>query len=516
MRFFRLISSKVSFRKKLNSIKKSELFDAEWYVDKYGNLGEYEGVPAKHYLKLGWKKGYDPSEYFVTNEYLELHSDVRESKICPLLHYERNGKYEGRRYRINPEDEVIQFKPSGLKLFLWRIYRKKQNIRKIIYYKKMKIVPNKILFKTFQLKYTCNPKFICEEILRQKLNYDVVWLYKGDESVIQDFPKEIRLVKDNTKNALQEIATAKVLIDNGSLFFSGVVGKKRKQVSICTWHGSLGFKKLVVKKMPNGKPIRTIQMYQDTHDYLLSNSDFENRVYRDSYWTKSVLLKYGHPRNDILLSRDESRMRAIKEKVCSKLKIDHAKKIMLYAPTFRESMIHNATSYMPALIKEKGCYDFDVDRVVKALEKRFSGEWIVAVRQHFVNSKNSMLRIAESNYMVDATDYPDIQELMVAADAGVTDYSSWILDYILTGKPGFIYAVDAEDYELTRGMYYPLKESPFSVAMSMEELIQKIAEFDAENYGNEVRRFLDKMGCVEDGNASSRAVDFIKKITNYS
>jgi len=268
--------------------------------------------------------------------------------------------------------------------------------------------------------------------------------------------------------------------------------------------------------MPNGKPIRTIQMYQDTHDYLLSNSDFENRVYRDSYWTKSVLLKYGHPRNDILLSRDESRMRAIREKVYSALKIDPAKKFVLYAPTFRESMVHNATAYIPDVIKESGCYDFDVERVVKALKKRFGGDWVVAVRQHFVNSKNSMLRIADSNYAVDATDYPDIQELMVAADAGITDYSSWILDFILTGKPGFIYAVDAHDYELTRGMYYPLKESPFSIALTMEKLVENITGFDADVYANEVKHFLNRMGCVEDGNASSRAVDFIKKITNYS
>jgi len=127
-----------------------------------------------------------------------------------------------------------------------------------------------------------------------------------------------------------------------------------------------------------------------------------------------------------------------------------------------------------------------------------------------------MLRIADSNYAVDATDYPDIQELMVAADAGITDYSSWILDYILTGKPGFIYAVDAEDYELTRGMYYPLKESPFSVAMSMEKLVENITGFDADVYANEVKHFLNRMGCVEDGNASSRTVEFIKQITNYS
>ena len=103
---------------------------------------------------------------------------------------------------------------------------------------------------------------------------------------------------------------------------------------------------------------------------------------------------------------------------------------------------------------------------------------------------------------------------MFIADVGITDYSSWICDYILTGRPSFIYASDLESYEEERGFYYPLEETPCPIAKNNEELIQCIEKFDERLYEKKLKNFLSRRGCLEFGNASVKTVEKIKEIMN--
>ena len=111
---------------------------------------------------------------------------------------------------------------------------------------------------------------------------------------------------------------------------------------------------------------------------------------------------------------------------------------------------------------------------------------------------------------IDVCAYPDIQELMVAADAMVTDYSSCIFDYLLSGKPGFVFAVDLEKQNRERGFYYPLETTPFPIALDSSELCANIRAFDAEKFATDTKSFLASKGCMEDGNASKRVADLIE------
>ena len=74
-----------------------ELFDKKWYEQHYLESTKYSGSSYQHYIQVGWKKGYDPSPYFSTKKYLENNPDVKESGICPLLHYMKDGKRENRK-----------------------------------------------------------------------------------------------------------------------------------------------------------------------------------------------------------------------------------------------------------------------------------------------------------------------------------------------------------------------------------------------------------------------------------
>ena len=105
--------------------------------------------------------------------------------------------------------------------------------------------------------------------------------------------------------------------------------------------------------------------------------------------------------------------------------------------------------------------------------------------------------------------FNDIQNLMIAADAGLTDYSSWIFDYILLKRPTFIIANDLETFETNRSFYYPLDSTPFPIASTNEQLLQNINDFDNDVYLKDINRFLDERGCFEDGHASERIADMI-------
>lgn len=503
---------KKEFKKQVEIIRQSELFDGQWYLSAYWDLAGMKMSPAEHYLVLGWKEGRDPSKHFKTQEYLILNSDVREKGICPLLHYERNGKYEERRYRLDGTKELAKYKPSVEEIAEFERKRDEEEAPERKKYRNMKVVPNKIVFKTFQGKYTCNPKYICNELIRQGVNCDIVWLYKPEAEKAEEFPKEVRLVPMDSGQAKEELATAKIIIDNGSTTFNRKLDKKPEQVSICTWHGSLGFKKLGEETVKNKSGFTTIALYRRNHDMVISNSDFENRIYRTSYWPSAEVLKYGHARNDILLNGDKGFAEKIRNKVCKALAVPPDTKLVLYAPTFREEMVQNTTSYVPQEIFDRGSYDICYERAASAFAHRFGGKWVILARHHFVNSANRILKGMLPEGVIDATGYPDIQELMVAVDAGITDYSSWILDFMLTRKPGFLFAVDADDYETARGMYYPLRTAPFPVAVNSQELISNIETFCQEEYESRVNRFLKEKGCVEDGQASRRVVEKLKEI----
>ena len=103
-----------------------------------------------------------------------------------------------------------------------------------------------------------------------------------------------------------------------------------------------------------------------------------------------------------------------------------------------------------------------------------------------------------------------MQELLCAVDFGITDYSSWMCDYILTRRPGFLFTLDIEKYVDERGFYYPLETSPFPVCKSNQELCDKIINFDEKKYQNDIDKFLSDKECYEDGYASKRVVELIK------
>ena len=366
-------------------------------------------------------------------------------------------------------------------------------------------------------RYGDNPKFIVEELHRLNPEVDIVWLKNRHFSY--ELPPYIRTVSfyHHIQKAY-ELATARVWVYSHRL--EGNIRKRKGQLFIETWHGGLG-----IKKIEGGTPRDTLGERDKTElgntvklaDLFISNSDHLSGIYRRAFQYTGPIWKCGYPKNDILFREHNS----IRHKVRMTYGLSDDVKIMLYAPTFRDSFEQGGFDSRP--------YEIDLERVRNALSERFGGQWRILLRWHPVMAeKMEKNGFGISENVNDATEYPDMQELIVASDAFVSDYSSCIFDAALNGIPSYIYAADFDEYAGERGTYYSLEELPFPYAEDNDEMVANILAYDEEKYKKRWDDFSKRTGLFETGHAGNdiarliheflsdngiSVFDFIKKAT---
>lgn len=357
---------------------------------------------------------------------------------------------------------------------------------------------NTIMFVTSRGSYNCNPKAIADEIIKRKLPLRLVWVVRKENlNTPFLFPPELELVARNSYEFYQAAASAKIWIDNSVNISYMNVPKKPEQIFIETWHGTFGLKRFETNEDKTWLKMATKS--GNNTNYCMTNSSFENKLFKETFWKNAEMLEYGHPRNDILFLEGKEKEKIVKE-VRKYFHIPSNKKILLYAPTYRES-------------RDLSAYTLDYVSLSNALTERFGGEWVILSRLHFLVRKMAVkAKVAYPDFVIDATDYPDIQNLLVAADVGITDYSSWICDYVLTRRPAFIFATDLGEFADGRGFYYPFTDTPFPVAEKNNVLLSNIRNFDQKKYISDCNKYLDMVGCCEDGHAAERIVDKIEEL----
>ena len=384
----------------------------------------------------------------------------------------------------------------GIKIHIKRKFKPNKRIYKI------PVRNNKIFLETFSNSYCCNPKYITEEIINRNLHCELVWGVQKKYNK-NSFPQNIKLVEYGTNEYIEEFASSKIIIrnDRGENDLALGLIKKDNQVYIQTWHGSLGIKKTGVDiNTANGKSILSHKLDAKTIDYLISNSEFTNNLFKSIFFNNGKILQIGHPRNDIFFKDYE----LIKERIFKQYNLPKDTHLLMYAPTFRDKCA------------DLSIYSIDYQKLLRTLENKFGGNWVIFTRLHpkLIELKDSF-SLNQAN-IIDVTDYPDMQELLVIADSVITDYSSCIYDFVLTRRCGFIYASDIEQYNTSRGLYYPLETTPFPIAKKNDELIKNIENFDYEKYKTDVEHFLTEKECVDDGHASEKVVDLIQSIIEGS
>lgn len=442
-------------------------------------------------------------------------------KLISSFYYQKNKskrfikkiKIKGKKFRITDKytlaEQIFSVKNRGnnkvVRLLWMDILKIDLRERYLKVFCKEPIQRNKIVFANFEGNgYGCNPKYIAECIIKNNLPYELVWLAKPSIDR-NSFPPEIRVINWNSQQALKELATAKFWIDNQRKIKhikKGLI-KREEQIYIQTWHGSLGIKKLDADvtnfNTPDKKEWLNVAKYDSQMtNYLISNSTFESNILPKALWFKNKVIEIGHPRNDIFFKKEDE-LQDIKNRVYSKLKIDLSKKTFLYMPSFRDDF-------------RLDCYALDVENLKSILEEKFGGSWNILIRMHPRVEEFSHSLFTYDENIINASSYPDIQELLVSVDMAMTDYSSCIFDFMLSRKPAFIFATDIELFNTERGFYYPLEATPFPVATDNIELIRNIRNFDLEQYKQKVEMFLNEKGCMEDGKAGEQVVNLIEQV----
>lgn len=354
------------------------------------------------------------------------------------------------------------------------------------FWRKMPIQSNKIIlwsdnFKTFG----CSPKYIALYLNRHfPGKYDIVWVLDREKPVPADFPAGIRLVRYFSMEYLKEIATARVIVCNHRTGDYHFFKKRQGQFYIQTWHSSLRLK-MIEGDVPELSESYVQTARQDSRqiDLLLSGCRFSTEIFRRAFWYEGEILEKGTPRCDGFFGD----CAAVKEKVYRHFGIPAAKKLALYAPTFRKE--HTAS-----------LYGFDPGQ----LQSSLGDDWCVGCRLH-----PNLNAEVPAGTAIPMSKYPDMQELLQACDLLITDYSSSMFDMAVAGKKCALYVPDLERYLANeRGMYFDIRELPFPMAENMDALCGVITDFSG--YEDRCAGFLEKIGNYENGNAAAEVAKWIE------
>ena len=357
------------------------------------------------------------------------------------------------------------------------------------------VVDNKIVIINYRGKgYGDNAKYIVDGLLKSDLDVEIVWLIKKEFESSSGLPEIVRTVRFGSLKSLYEIATAKLWIDNNR--FSFYVNKRKKQRYIQTWHGGLGLKKIEADA-PYGqdaKYIRFAKRDSKLSDLYISNSKHLSDIYKRAFWYGGEILESGYPKNDILFESKE----LYRNKIREEYGLSEETKLLLYAPTFRDN--HNLNPY-----------DINLTELKNQLNTHQDEDWVIAARLH-PNIDGICFAQAFQDGVINVTDYPDMQELIMGVDILVTDYSSCMFDSAIAKIPTFIYASDVDEYLDNRGFYFSLDDLPFKAAQNTQELIENISTFNEKESLRDLECFYQAVGLYDDGNASQKVVNAIKKM----
>ena len=365
----------------------------------------------------------------------------------------------------------------------------------------------KIVMWTFEGNggYGCSPKYIAEELLKRnrvgRTDYKIVWLVND---IDKEFPEGIQKVKSTLWSRAYHLSTAGTWVSNTRTFYG--TKKRKSQCYIQTWHATICIKpigKYRGKLFP--KMAYIVSAYDSKLiDYVLSGSTWCDHMYRKGLIYDGKIIKTGTPRCDVLLNRRAEKYNQLRKEY----RVPEGAKVMLYAPTFRGG----SQSTNRTVNTDEATVDFG--RLVNSLEKRFGGEWYVFLRLHpQLAAKMEKLKTHQaSERLIDVSQRPDMNEIIAASDAFLTDYSSAIFEANMIGIPGFIYADDLEDYIADRGdLFFDMYKLPFPVALNNDELMECIEQFDENVYKKKTDKFMKKTGIFEDGKASKRVVSLIER-----
>lgn len=365
------------------------------------------------------------------------------------------------------------------------------------YYRFLPIQNKKAVFCNISGKsYGDNPRAITEEILRQGLNWDLVWLLNKEENL----PPQVRQVIYGSPQAKRELATAKMWVfSNRNVSHPH---KRRGQKYLQAWHGGgVLVKRIEGMAMDTLSPSYISAAKEDGRisDYILSSDSIRTQVIRDYFWIgpQTQILEFGTPKDDIFFQQEEMQRR--RKEIRQQYGIDDQTYVILYMPTFRNDLKSDA-------------YTLDYERVLQAFREVFQTECCLFLRLHPLVPPEAV----DCNGLkgvVNVSAYPEANDLFAAADCAISDYtSSPITKMPMLHKPSFIFASDYEDYKESRGLTEYYAQLPIPICETNEQLLQQIRNYNPDTYFATWDEYYREHPSFECGQASYRTVELMKTI----
>lgn len=362
-----------------------------------------------------------------------------------------------------------------------------------------------VLFCSFEGMYNDNPKYISEELYRRDGTIEIYWAHSKKNH--DTMPEYIHRVEYGSREYIDLTMRAEVIIDNYvgiyqtlrnkyaflNIIIDRIVNRKRRKIyNISTWHGT------PLKHIGADTLLYAGNVSITTSDVITAGCEYTKRVLESGFPSSTPIALLGTPRNDILFHN------RVVPCLKNKLKLPLDKRVVLFAPTFRDVVENSGVVQMEEL---------EVERICSALEYRFGGEWCFAFRiHHAILDRFDMQKLIASsmNAIVDGNIGDDMAEYLACTDVLITDYSGSMFDFALTKKPCFLFAPDKSHYEnIERGFYIDYDKLPFPKAYTSQELCEQIGAFDDVKYVDNINALLKGMGNIEDGHSSERIVDYI-------
>ncbi len=355
-----------------------------------------------------------------------------------------------------------------------------------------------VVFVSFKGK-SCNdnPLGISQELRRRGDDREHIWVV-NDWSV--QVPEGARPVLMNTEAYWDALARSRYIISNDDM--PARFEKRQGQMYVQTWHGTLlkriGFDVENPQFVSGTKYNEHLARDVAKWDLALSPNPFSTPHMRRAFRYDGEICESGYPRNDVLCSGDTSALAAT---VRARLGLAAGKKVVMYAPTWRDNQYYASGRYR---------FDFRLD--LQEAYRRLGDDYVFLVRGHHQMADDVPDDI-QPGFMLNVTAYPDLSELFLVTDALITDYSSMMCDFAPTGKPMVFYTYDLEDYrDNLRGFNVDFEaEVPGPLLATSAEVVTALGDLDAvtEQYRARYEAFVTKFCPLDDGKAGARACDRI-------
>jgi CDP-glycerol glycerophosphotransferase len=349
----------------------------------------------------------------------------------------------------------------------------------------------RVVYQSFEGRYSDSPRALYESWVRQRPGDSHTWL--ADPAHLHGFPDGVATVPPSGRECVDALEGSDLLIANThtDLDWDKRAGTRYLQ----TWHGT------TLKRVHNdilwAPPGRLDRLSRDVArwDMLVSPNSVSTPLLRGAFDFSGEVLETGYPRNDVLSGPERG---AIRDRVRAGLQIEPGTTLVLYAPTFRDDAVFS-----------EGRPEIELGLDVESLLERLGEGYVLALRLHYLMSDRRPPQ--RGDRVRDVTYYPDVAELFLAADVMVTDYSSSMFDFAVTGKPLVFFTYDLDRFrDEVRGFYFDLEEyAPGPMVRSQEDLADALLDLPTSQprHADRYQRFRQRFCHLDDGHAGQRVLD---------